>query len=78
MIRELFFLLLVISLSTSCVDLFVENYDTDINGLMVDLGYIINNNITALGQGKGLKMKSYMGRDYIAYPSGMTELQTLN
>lgn len=50
----------------------------DIAVLMEQKGLVKNEEITALGEQKGLIWKSYMGRDYIAYPDNLEEFKTLN
>lgn len=49
----------------------------DITNLMQKLGLISGDKITEVGHLKGLKMKSYMGKDYIAYPENLEELNDL-
>lgn len=44
---------------------------TEINNLMQEEGFVNNNEITSTGKQAGLVRKSYMGNDYIAYPSDL-------
>ena len=46
----------------------------EINNLMQQRGLISGDKITDLGIRKGLVMKNYMGRDYIAYPENLEDL----
>jgi hypothetical protein len=46
----------------------------DIVNLMLKKGLIDGDQITPIGHGKGLVMKNYMGKDYIAYPENLPEL----
>lgn len=50
---------------------------TDIMNIMQNSGLINGDKITELGQSKGLIMKNYMGKDYIAYPENLAELNAL-
>lgn len=50
---------------------------TNITEAMQKSGLISGDIITELGKSKGLTIKSYMGRDYIAYPENLTELNDL-
>jgi len=45
--------------------------------LMEKAGYVKDKNITALGKDNGLKMKSFMGNEYIAYPINLKEFQDI-
>lgn len=45
--------------------------------LMEEQGYIKDNVITRLGLDKGLVLKKYMGREYIAYPENLEYLQKI-
>jgi hypothetical protein len=47
---------------------------SDITSIMQNAGLINGDKITALGQSKGLVVKNYMGKDYIAYPENLVEL----
>jgi hypothetical protein len=47
---------------------------SDITSIMENAGLINGDKITALGQSKGLVVKNYMGKDYIAYPENLAEL----
>lgn len=47
---------------------------SDITNIMQNSGLINGDKITALGQSKGLIIKNYMGKDYIAYPENLAEL----
>ena len=47
----------------------------ELNTLMEAQGLIKGENITELGISKGLVLKSYMGKDYIAYPEDIFTLQ---
>jgi hypothetical protein len=38
-------------------------------------GYIKGEGITKLGIGKGLELKQYMGREYVAYPVDLVEFK---
>ena len=49
---------------------------SQITDLMKKNGLIAGDEITAKGLSKGLMMKSYMGREYIAYPEGLAELNS--
>lgn len=49
----------------------------DITSLMEEKGLIQNEEITEVGKQKGLIIKSYMGRDYIAYPDNLEDLKAL-
>ncbi len=50
---------------------------TDITNLMQQTGLISGDKITPVGLSKGLVVKNYMGKDYIAYPENLPELNTL-
>jgi hypothetical protein len=50
---------------------------TDITNLMQKFGLITGDKITEVGKSKGLTMKNYMGKDYIAYPDNLAELNEL-
>jgi hypothetical protein len=50
---------------------------TEIINRMRACGFIDEDNITSLGLSKGLVMKSYMGRDYIAYPEDLPEINNI-
>ncbi len=47
---------------------------SEITNIMQNAGLINDDKITALGQSKGLVIKNYMGKDYIAYPENLAEL----
>lgn len=49
----------------------------DITKIMEQSGLIKGDKITHTGLSKGLVMKSYMGKDYIAYPDNLDELNKL-
>jgi hypothetical protein len=49
----------------------------DIIKIMQQSGLINGDKITAAGLAKGLVIKNYMGKDYIAYPDNLTELNKL-
>ena len=49
----------------------------DIVNLMHQKGLIDGDQITPMGRGKGLVLKNYMGKDYIAYPDNLPELDEL-
>ncbi len=49
----------------------------EITGHMTKSGLIDGDKITTLGQSKGLVTKNYMGKDYIAYPENLVELNQL-
>lgn len=49
----------------------------DINNLMQNKGLINGDNITKLGESKGIIMKQYMGKNYISYPENIEELNAL-
>lgn len=49
----------------------------EITNLMEKFGLINGNKITHIGNSKGLTMKNYMGKDYIAYPENLSELNEL-
>ncbi|MFT3844659.1 MAG: phospholipase D-like domain-containing protein [Lacibacter sp.] len=49
----------------------------DISAAMEQKGLVKDEEITDLGKQKGLIWKSYMGRDYIAYPDNLEELKNL-
>ena len=49
----------------------------DITNIMQQSGLIHGDKITSAGLSKGLVMKNYMGKDYIAYPDNLTELDKL-
>jgi hypothetical protein len=44
---------------------------------MLQSGLIHGDKITSAGLSKGLVMKNYMGKDYIAYPGNLKELDKL-
>ena len=46
----------------------------DITNIMQQSGLISEDKITPVGLSKGLVMKNYMGKDYIAYPDNLSEL----
>jgi len=48
-----------------------------ITQFMAVKGFIADNQITTLGKQKGLVMKSYLGKDYIAYPENLEEFKDL-
>jgi hypothetical protein len=48
---------------------------SDITYVMQSAGLIDGDKITTLGQTKGLVIKKYMGKDYIAYPENLAELR---
>jgi hypothetical protein len=50
---------------------------TEIISQMRACGYVDEDNITSLGLSKGLVMKNYMGRDYIAYPEDLPEINKI-
>jgi hypothetical protein len=50
---------------------------TEIISQMRGYGFIDGDNITSLGVSKGLVMKAYMGRDYIAYPEDLPEINKI-
>lgn len=50
---------------------------TEIVNLMQIAGLIIGDKITDKGHSKGLLVKNYMGKDYIAYPENLDELKEL-
>lgn len=57
-----------------------KNFGTnakEITAIMEKKGLIKNGVITDSGKEKGLILKSYMGREYIAYPENMIELKEL-
>lgn len=49
----------------------------EITIIMQQSGLISGDTITSIGLSKGLVMKSYMGKDYIAYPDNLIELNLL-
>lgn len=49
----------------------------EITSIMEQKGFVLNDEITDTGKTKGLIIKSYMGRDYIAYPENLVELNEL-
>lgn len=49
----------------------------DITSFMQQKGFINGEKITTLGASKGLVMKNYMGKDYIAYPEKLAEFNEL-
>lgn len=49
----------------------------EITILMQQSGLITGDKITSIGLSKGLVIKSYMGKDYIAYPDNLLELNIL-
>jgi hypothetical protein len=49
----------------------------DIINIMQQSGLINGDKITSAGLSKGLVMKNYMGKDYIAYPDNLSELNKL-
>lgn len=49
----------------------------DITNIMQQSGLINGDKITSAGLSKGLVMKNYMGKDYIAYPDNLSELNKL-
>jgi hypothetical protein len=49
----------------------------DITRIMEQSGLIIGDKITPAGLAKGLVMKNYLGKDYIAYPESLSELHSL-
>ncbi len=50
---------------------------SEISNLMQNLGLIEGEIITSKGIAKGIIKKNYMGRDYIAYPENLEELNSL-
>lgn len=50
---------------------------SEITNLMAKHGFINGDSITSVGISKGLSLKSYMGREYIAYPENLPELTEL-
>lgn len=50
---------------------------SEITNLMQKSGFINGDKITSTGLLKGIVMKSYMGKDYIAYPDNLEELNNL-
>ena len=49
----------------------------DITNIIQQSGLISGDKITSAGLSKGLVMKNYMGKDYIAYPDNLTEVNKL-
>jgi hypothetical protein len=49
----------------------------EITSIMQGAGLINEDTITEIGLAKGLVLKSYMGKDYIAYPSNLTEFNSI-
>jgi hypothetical protein len=49
----------------------------DITNIMQQAGLINGDKITSAGFSKGLVMKNYMGKDYIAYPDDLDELKKI-
>lgn len=49
----------------------------EIVALMESKGLVINDKITDIGKSRGLTMKTYMGKDYIAYPESLSEFNEL-
>mgnify|MGYP000898250266 CR=1 FL=1 len=49
----------------------------EITNLMQKTGLIDKDKITELGESKGLKLKQYMGKDFISYPENLSEFNEL-
>lgn len=63
-----------ITLSASQLSKKIGIPQNEINQLMLRSGLVKDNIITETGRAKGLITKSYMGKDYIAYPENLVEL----
>ena len=50
----------------------------DITNIMQQSGLINGGKITSAGLAKGLVIKNYMGKDYIAYPENLDELKKIS
>jgi len=66
------------TLSASQLSKAIGSSVLEITELMQKSGLIADNRITDLGLTKGLVMKNYMGKDYIAYPENLPELELLS
>lgn len=49
----------------------------EITNLMQKSGFINGESITPLGKSKGIELKKYMGKEYIAYPENLEEFKLL-
>jgi len=63
--------------SASQLSKFLGISQADITNHMQTSGLISGDKITSVGHSKGLVMKNYMGKDYIAYPDNLPELNKL-
>jgi len=63
--------------SASQLSKFLGISQADITNHMQTSGLISGDKITSVGHSKGLVMKNYMGKDYIAYPDNLPELNNL-
>ena len=63
--------------SASQLSKFLGISQADVTNHMQTSGLISGDKITSVGHSKGLVMKNYMGKDYIAYPDNLPELNKL-